>query len=131
MWDIEVFVPDKVSITQLVKRGKPRTLEEGREGEIVYEKKLIRISLTGVWDLAIEDYDTFLDELIGAILHEYLHYYFYVNGIPQNEELIGRLSLDLQVLSLGHLIGATDSTEDVKAYERWVATHLAHTPKDS
>ena len=120
MYDFEVCVPNKVSMIELLK-GKPRTLEEGREGETVYDKKLIRISLTGIWDLAFGDYYIFLDQFVGIILHEYLHYFFHVNGIPQNEEFIERLSLDLLLLSLGHLIGATDSEdEDVKAYEEWV-----------
>ena len=120
MWDIKVCVPNKISITELLKSQR-RTLEEGREAETLYNRKLIRISLTGVWDLALGDYDTFLDELVGVVLHEYLHYFFHVNGIPQNEKLIRCLSLDLLVLSLGHLIGATDSKdEDVKGYEEWV-----------
>jgi len=120
MYDIEVCVLDRVSTTELLKM-KPQTLEEGREAETSYNKKLIRINLTGLWDLAFGDYYTFIDELIGIILHEYLHYFFYVNEIPQNEELIERLSTDLQVLSLGHLIGATNRKgEDVKAYEEWL-----------
>jgi len=124
MWNFEVFVPNKVSIVKLAKRN-PRTLEEGREAEIVYNKKLIRISLTGVWDLALGDYDTFLDELVGTIIHEYLHYFFHINGIPQNEELIRCLSLDLLVLSLGRLIGITNSKdEDVRAYQEWLNAHF-------
>jgi len=120
MYNIEVCVLDKVETTELLK-SKPQTLEEGREAETLYNGKLIRINLTGLWDLALRDYYTFIDELVGIILHEYLHYFFHVNEIPQNEELIEHLSSDLQVLSLGHLIGANnEKDEDVRAYEKWL-----------
>jgi len=94
MYDIEVCIQNKVSIAKLLER-KPRSLEEGREAETLYDRKLIRINLTGVWDLALGDYATFLDELVGLILHEYLHYFFHVNGIHQNENLIDQLSNNL------------------------------------
>jgi len=120
MYNIEVCVLDKVETTEL-RKSKPQTLEEGREAETLYKGKLIRINLTGLWDLALGNYYTLIDELVGIILHEYLHYFFHVNAIPQNEELIEHLSSDLQVLSLGHLIGATnEEDEDVKAYEEWL-----------
>jgi hypothetical protein len=122
MYDVEVCVLDKVEATELVKtRLRPQTLEEGREAEILYDKKIIRIDLTKVWALAYGDYDTFVDELVGTILHEYLHYFFHVNKIFQNEELTHHLSNALLVLSLGHLIGAAnEKDEDVKAYEKWL-----------
>ena len=40
MYDIEVCVPNKVSTGELLRR-KPRTLEEGREAEMLYDRQLI------------------------------------------------------------------------------------------
>ena len=120
MYDIEVCIPNKVSTAEILK-SKIRTLEEGREAEILYDRGLIRINLTALWDLAFGDYATFLDELVGIILHEYLHYFFHINGIPQNEKLIDHLSNELLVLSLGRFIGATNTKdENVKLYEEWL-----------
>ena len=120
MFEFEVYVPDRVPLSKLLKT-KPRTLEEGREAETVYDKKLIRMNLTGIWLLAFEDYGSFLDELTGIILHEYLHYFFHVNQILQNEELIESLSRTMFILSLRHLIGATDNDhESAKKYEEAV-----------
>ena len=119
MYDIEVYVPNKASIIELLNRKSQKF--EAREGETSYNDKIIRLNLTGIWNLAGGDYDTFLDQLIGIIFHEYLHYFFHVNGIPQNEKMIERLSIDLQILSLRRLIGATDNKdEDVKQYEKLI-----------
>jgi len=124
MCDTEVCVPDKVPIAKLL-ASNPRSLEEGRDAEVLYSRKLIRINLTSVWDLAFREYPTFLDELVGTILHEYLHYFFHVNEIPQNEDLICQLSTKLLVLSLGRLIGGTNTEEDTKSYEEWFKAHFA------
>ena len=109
MYDLEVCVTAKVALEEFLARRRARssaqTLEEGREAEISYGRKLIRVSLTNLWDLAFEGYASFVDELIGILLHEYLHYFFHTNQIPQNEQLIGKLSNKLFLLSLGHLIG--------------------------
>lgn len=119
MYDIEVYVPNKVSIAELLKR-KPRKFED-QEAEISYNEKTIRINLTGLWGLAVGDYDNFLDELIGIILHEYLHYFFHITGTPQNEKMIERLSNDSLILTLGRLIGATNNKdEDVKLYKKLI-----------
>lgn len=115
MYDIKVYVPNKVSITELLNHKSQKF--EAREAETSYKDKIIRLNLTGLWDLAGGYYDNFLDELIGIILHEYLHYFFHVNGIPQNEKMIERLSIDLFILTLGRLVGATDNKdEDIKQY---------------
>lgn len=53
-----------------------------------------------------------LDELVGIILHEYLHCFFHINQIPQNEELIEPLSNTMFILSSGHLIGATNNNHE-------------------
>jgi len=92
MYDIEVCILRKISTAELLE-SKVQTLEGGREAETVYDKKLIRLSLTAIWVLADEDYATFLHELIHTILHEYLHYFFYVNGFPQKEKMIRGLAL--------------------------------------
>jgi len=109
MYDLEVCVTVKVPpekfLALLRARSNAQTLEEGREAEISYDRKLIRVSLTNLWDMASGDYAAFVDELVGILLHEYLHYFFYTNQIPQNEQLIERLSTKLLLLSLGHLIG--------------------------
>jgi len=119
MYEIEVYVPNKASITDLLTHKEKF---EVREGETSYHDKVIRLNLTGIWDMAVRDHDTFLDFLIGTILHEYLHYFFHVNGIPQNEKIIGRLSDDLFILSLGRLIGATDNKDgDIKQYEECIS----------
>jgi hypothetical protein len=122
--DIEVCILDRVSTAKLLhRRGK--SLENGAEAQIFYDRKLIRINLTGVWQLAFEEYGSFLDELIGVMIHEYLHYFFHINRIPQNEELIHRLACNLQVLSLGHMIGATSGKdEDIKQYEKFLHNHF-------
>jgi hypothetical protein len=117
MFDIEVCVLNKVPTAEL----EHKSLEEKAEALILYDRKLIRINLTGVWDLAFGKYVGFLDELIGIIIHEYLHYFFHVNGIPQTEEMISELSTNLLVLSLGRLIGGNSrKDEDIKDYERWL-----------
>jgi hypothetical protein len=124
MFDIEVCILNKVSIVKLLD-SEQHSLETGAEADISYDKRLIRINLTGVWQLAFEDYDDFLDELVGTIIHEYLHYFFHIYRIPQNEELIHRLARNLQVLSLGHVIGATSGKdEDIKQYEEFVHSHF-------
>jgi len=123
MYDIEVHVRNKASISDLLNH---REKLEVHEGETSYNEKVIHLNLTGIWDLAVGDYDTFLDELVGMILHEYLHYFFHVNGLPQTEEMIDRLSIDLQILSLGRLIGATENTEeDVRQYKKWVSIRFS------
>lgn len=119
MYDIEAHVPNKASITELLSHKEKF---EAREGETSYNDKIIRLNLTGIWDLAVGDYDNFVDFLVGTILHEYLHYFFHVNGIPQNEKIIGRLSDDLHILALGRLIGATDNKdEDIKGYRKCIS----------
>lgn len=119
MYDIEVYVPNKASITELLNHKEKF---EAREGETSYNDKVIRLNLTGIWDLAGGYYDDFLDHLVGTILHEYLHYFFHVNGIPQNEKMIGRLSVDLFILTLGRLVGATDNKdEDIKQYKKLIS----------
>lgn len=119
MYDVEVYVPNKASFTDLLNHSEKF---EVREGETCYNDKIIRLNLTGIWDLAVGDYDNFVDFLVGTILHEYLHYFFHVNRISQNEKIIGRLSDDLFILSLGHLIGATDNKdEDIKAYRKCIS----------
>lgn len=124
MLNIEVCILDKVPIAQLLDR-KIVSLEGGAEGQIFLARKLIRINLTGVWDLAFEDYDTFLDELVGTTIHEYLHYFFHIYNIPQNEKLIHQLSKYLQVLSIEHLIGATRAkNEDIEGYEAFLQHHF-------
>jgi len=119
MYDIEVCVPNKASITDLLNhKGKFET----HEAETFYDEKTIRLNLTGIWDLAVGDYDNFVDFLVGTVLHEYLHNFFHVNRISQNEKIIGRLSDDLFILALGHLIGATDNKdEDIKAYRKCIS----------
>jgi hypothetical protein len=122
--DIEVCILDRVPTAKLLRR-KVKSLKNGAEGRILYGRKLIRINLTGVWQLAFEECDSFLDELIGVMIHEYLHYFFHTNSIPQNEKLIHRLACNLQVLSLGHLIGATSGKdEDTKQYEEFLRYHF-------
>jgi len=119
MYDIEVHILDKVAAERL--KSKSQTLE-GREAEISYNKKVIRINVIGLWDLAYGDYDTFTDELVGTIIHEYLHYFFHVNEIPQNEKMMHNLANDLLLLSLGHLIGAANEKDEksIEAYEKWL-----------
>jgi hypothetical protein len=118
MYDIEVNIRNKASIRDLLYHKEKL---EVHEGETSYKEKVIHLNLTGIWDLALGDYDAFLDELVGMILHEYLHYFFHVNGLPQNEEMIDRLSIDLQILSLGRLIGATENTEEnVRQYKKCI-----------
>jgi len=124
MFDIEVCILNKVSIPKLLD-SEQHSLETGAEADISYDRRLIRINLTGVWQLAFEHYDDFLDELVGTIIHEYLHYFFHINRIPQNEELIHLLACNLQVLSLGHIIGAANGKdEDIKQYEEFVHSHF-------
>jgi len=119
MYEIEVCVPNKASITDLL---NPKGKFEAHEAETFYSEKVIRLNLTGIWDLATGDYETFLDFLIGTILHEYLHYFFRVNRISQNEKIIGQLSDDLFILALGQLIGATDNKdEDIKQYKKCIS----------
>lgn len=109
MYDLELCVTTKVPLEEFLAllrtKTSPQTLEEGREAETCYDTKLIRISLTNLWDLAREDYASFVDELIGILLHECLHYFFHTNKIPQSEQLVEKLSNKLFRLSLGHLIG--------------------------
>jgi len=120
MFDIEVCILNKVSTVKLLESNQ-HSLDTGAEADISYDRRLIRINLTGVWQLAFEDYDDFLDELVGTIIHEYLHYFFHINRISQNEELIHRLACNLQVLSLGHMIGATNGKhENIEQYEEFV-----------
>lgn len=118
MFDIEVCVSNKASITDLLSH---KDKFEAREGETSYTDKMIRLNLTGIWDLAGGDYDDFVDNLIGIILHEYLNYFFHVNGMPQNEEMMERLSIDLLILTLRRLIGATDKDEDLKQYKKCIS----------
>jgi len=118
MYDIEVHIRNKASTRDLLYHKEKLGVHEG---ETSYKEKVIHLNLTGTWDLALGDYDAFLDELVGMILHEYLHYFFHVNGLPQNEEMIYRLSIDLQILSLGRLIGATENTEEnVRQYKKCI-----------
>jgi hypothetical protein len=124
MYDIDVCILDRVPTAKLLE-SKTHSLETGAEAEISYDRKSIRINLTGVWDLAFREYDTFLDELIGSMIHEYLHYFFHINGIPQNEKMVHRLANYLLVLSLERLIGATSGkAEDIKQYEEYVLRHF-------
>ena len=124
MFDIEVCIKNKVPLAKLLEI-EPSSLETGREAEILYDRKLIRINLAGVWDSAYGDYDVFLDLLVETIIHEYLHEFFNVNTIPQNEKLIVQLSITLSALSLGRLFGATEGNDkDKKAYEKWLHSHF-------
>jgi len=126
MFDVEVCIKNRVPLTKLLEI-ESSSLETGCEAETLYNRRLIRINLTGVWDLAHGKYHIFLDELVGVIIHEYLHEFFHVNAIPQYEKLIAQLSITLSVLSLGRLIGATDrEDEDIKAYEQWLHSHFRY-----
>lgn len=123
MFDIEVCILNKVSTAKLLD-SEQYSLETG-EAEISYDRRLIRINLTGLWDSAFGDYTTLLDELVGAVIHEYLHYFFYINDIPQNENMIRRWANYLSVLSLGRLIGASSKKdEDIKQYEEFLHSHF-------
>lgn len=125
VYDIQVYVPNKASIVDLLSHKKKF---EAREGETSYNDKVIRLNLTGIWDLAGGDYDNFVDFLVGTILHEYLHCFFHINRIPQNEKIIGRLADDLFILSLGRIIGATDNKEeDIEQYKKCISIRFGTT----
>ena len=116
MYDIEVCVPDRPSTVDLLSvKGGFKT----HEAEIFYEERIIRLNVTWLW---LDDYDTFVDELVGTIIHEYLHYFFHVNEMSQNEKIIEPLSYSLYLLSLGHLIGARGNRkEDIEQYEKCIS----------
>jgi len=118
MYDLEVFVGEP--------EPPPNSKESQRVAWIVYKEERIWINLTRMWERGCRDYGMFLDELIGAIIHEFLHYFMQVNKMHQTEEAIRQITPLLHILSLGHLIGAgEEETEEDKAYyQEWINNHF-------
>ena len=118
MYDLEIYVGESYPPLN--------SKESHREALITYEEEKIRINLTRIWHQSDvgERYGDFLDEFIGAIIHEFLHYFFYINGMLEEntEEIAHYLSRNLMILSRGHLIGAGgEETEEDKAYfQEWI-----------
>lgn len=99
MYDLEVFVGDPYPPSPWDK--------ESWEAMEYYEEMKSRINLTRIWQLAGEEYKHFLLELVGVIIHEYLHLFFHSNRMfeENTEEKVGILARHLKMLSAGHLIG--------------------------
>jgi len=118
MYDLEVFIGDPYP--------DPSSKESGREARVIYKEKKIWINLTRIWQLGFEEYEMFLDEFIGAIIHEFLHYFVHINKIPQTEKQVYYITRPLQILSLGHLIGTREEEieKDKNDYEKWVDNRL-------
>ena len=99
MYDLEFYVGDPY----------PPLLSDEDQSEAMeyYHEEKIRINLTRIWQLADEEYRHFLLELIGVIIHEFLHYFFYTSEMFQEntEEKVGKLARYLKMLSVGSLIG--------------------------
>ena len=76
-----------------------------------YEEKKMVINLTRIWQLGDEGYPRFLFYLIGTIIHEFLHLFFYDNIMYQEntEKNVSRIAENLRVLSVGGLIGLDDA----------------------
>jgi len=102
MYEVEVYVGDPY----------PQDLTmRSAEAMEHYEEKKMSVNLTRIWQLGGEEYPHFLFHLIGTIIHEFLHLFFYDNKMFQEntEAIVHRLAHYLRLLSVGGLIGVDDT----------------------
>jgi len=106
MYDVEVYVGDPYPKDE--NWLDPYLSAEAME---YYEEKKMSINLTRIWQLGGEEYPYFLYHLIGSIIHEFLHLFFYDNKMHQEntEKIVFRLGDYLKLLSGGDLIGVDDT----------------------
>ena len=91
MYEVEVYVGDPY----------PEDLDmPSYEAMEYYEEKKMSINLTRIWQLGGEEYPYFLYHLIGTIIHEFLHLFFYDNKMHQEntEKIVFRLGDYLKLL---------------------------------